>query len=327
MSRQTLGYLLICINAFCASMSVHAANTPAAYPEKTIRLVVGTPPGDSPDTSARLFATALSNQMGQSVVVDNRPGASHTIAFSTVAKAPPDGYTVGWGTFLLATSPILVPQLPYDPVKDLQMVMQTVYTPNLMAVTPSLPARSVSDLIAYAKRNPGQLSFASAGNASSLHLGMELFKLMTGTRMLHVPYKGSQLAIADVISGQVQVICDNIASIIPHVQANRVRALAVTSLKRSPMVPDLPTVNEAGVPGFVITPWGGPFTSAGLPRPLLMRLNAEFNVALQSPKIKEFYDSLGIERVGGTPEHFSELLKSEIVKWADVVKRTGAKLD
>lgn len=325
MVRKTLQFALVCMAAAWASTSALTAS--AAYPEKTIRMIVGTPPGDSPDISARLFASALSNQMGQTVLVDNRPGASHTIAFNLVAKASPDGYTVGWGTFLLATSPILLPKLPYDPVNDLQMVMQAVYTPNLMAVTPALPVKSVSDLISYAKQNPGRLSFASAGNGSSLHLGMELFKLMTGTRMLHVPYKGSQLAIADVISGQVHVICDNIASIVPHVQANRVRGLAVSSLKRSPMVPDLPTISEAGVPGFVITPFGGPFVPAGVPRPLLMRLNAEFNVALQSPKIKEFYDSLGNERVGGTPEQFSRLVKSELVKWAEVVRRTGAKLD
>jgi tripartite-type tricarboxylate transporter receptor subunit TctC len=299
----------------------------ADYPERPIRLIVPTPPGDSPDISARLFAAALANQMKQTIVVDNRPGASHTIAFNLVAKAPPDGYTVGWGTFLLATSPILIPNLPYDPVKDLQMIMQNVYTPNLLAVTLSLPVKSVPDLIAYARHDPAKLSFASAGNASSLHLGMELFKLMTGTQMVHVPYKGSQLAIAEVMSGQVQVICDNIASIISYVQTNRLRGLAVTSPKRSPMVPDLPTVSEAGVPGFVITPWGGAFAPAGLPRSILRRLNTEFNIALQSPKIKEFYDGLGIERVGGTPEQFSELVRTEVKKWAEVVKRTGAKLD
>jgi tripartite-type tricarboxylate transporter receptor subunit TctC len=328
MDLKALRYAFVFTGVFVLSTPpLYCLAADARYPERPIRLIVPTPPGDSPDISARLFAAALGNQMKQTIVVDNRPGASHTIAFNLVAKAPPDGYTIGWGTFLLGTSPILIPKLPYDPVKDLQMIMQAVYTPNLLAVTPSLPVKSVPDLIGYARQNPAKLSFASAGNASSLHLGMELFKLTTGTHMVHVPYKGSQLAIADVISGQVHVICDNIASIISYVQTNRLRGLAVTSPKRSPMVPDLPTVSEAGVPGFVITPWGGPFAPAGVPRPVLMRLNKEFNVALQSPKIKEFYDSLGIERIGGTAEEFSELVRNEVRKWADVVKRTGATLD
>jgi tripartite-type tricarboxylate transporter receptor subunit TctC len=326
--RKTLQHVLVFTNALFASTGlIYSPTASAEYPEKTVRLIVGTPPGDSPDISARLFANTLSNQMGQSVLVDNRPGASQTIAFNMVAKAPPDGYTIGWGTFLLATSPILIPKLPYDPVKDLQMVMQAVYTPNLMAVTPSLPVKSVADLINYAKQNPGRVSFGSVGSGSSLHLGMELFKIMTGTQMMHVPYKGAQLAIADVISGEVHVICDNIASIIPYIQSNRLRGLAVTGPKRSPMVAGLPTMSEAGVPGFIITPFGGPIAPAGIPRQLLLRLNTEFNVALESPKIKEFYGSLGIERVGGTPEHFAQLVKNEVAKWADVVKRTGAKLD
>ena len=328
MHRKTLRYALAFVSVLSISgMLLYHARAHARYPEKTIRLIVPTPPGDSPDISARLFAAALGTQMGQNVLVDNRPGASHTIAFDLVAKAPRDGYTIGWGTFLLATSPILLPKLPYDPVRDLQMIVQTVYTPNLMAVTLSLPVRSVADLIGYAKQNPGKLSFGSAGNGSSLHLGMELFKIMTGTQMLHVPYKGSQAAIADVLAGQVQVICDNIASVMPHIQANRLRGIAVTSLKRSPMVPDLPTMSEAGVPGFVITPWGGPIAPAGVPRDVLRRLNTEFNIALDNPKIKDFYGQLGIERVGGTPEEFSALVKNELTKWADVVKRTGAKLD
>ena len=299
----------------------------AAYPEKAIRMIVPTPPGDSPDISARLFGAAVASQLGQPVIVDNRPGASHTIAFDMVAKAARDGYTIGWGTFLLATSPILLPKLPYDPVKDLQMVMQATYTPNLMAVTPSLPVKSVPDLIAYAGQNAGRVSYGSAGNGSSLHLGMELFKILTRTEMIHVPYKGSQFAIADVIAGQVHVICDNIASVMPHVRANKLRPIAVTGPKRSPMMPELPTVIESGVPGFVITPWGGPIAPAGIPAHVLRRLNVEFNAALTAPRIKEFYEPLGIERVGGTPEEFARLVRNELVKWSDVVKRTGAKLD
>lgn len=326
--RKRLHRVLVVTTVLVLSASLLHSNVACAvYPEKSIRFIVPTTPGDSPDISARLFAAALSNQVGQSVVVDNRPGASHTIAFDMVAKAPRDGYTIGWGTFLLGTTPILLPKLPYDPVKDLQMVMQAVYTPNLMAVTLSLPVKSVSELIAYSKQNPGKVSFGSAGNGSSLHLGMELFKQMTGAQMMHVPYKGSQPAIADVLGGHVQVICDNIASIISYIQANRLRGLAVTSPKRAPILPDLPTMGEAGVPGFIITPWGGVIAPAGMPRAVLLRLNKEFNTALESPKIRDFYASLGIERVGGTPEQFTEHVSKEIAKWADVVKRTGAKMD
>ena len=312
--RRTLQYVFACSAAFCSLSSLAAT-----YPEKTIRLVVGTPPGDSPDTSARLFAAALSSQMGQTVLVDNRPGASHTIAFNLVAKSQPDGYTVGWGTFLLATSPLLVQNLPYDPVKDLQMIMQAVYTPNLLAVTPSLPVKSVSELIAHAKQNPGRLSFASAGNASSLHLGMELFKLMTGTHMMHVPYKGSQLAIADVISGQVQVICDNIASVVPHVQANRLRGLGVSTEKPSGALPGIPTIGET-VKGYDVVLWYGVFGPKGLPKDIVDLWNKGIAQALQAKELQDRMAAEGLEPAGGPPEQFRAVIKRDVEKWKRVVK-------
>ena len=314
--------------AFLIAACAFAAEATAAYPERPIRYVVPAAAGGAPDIMSRTFAAELSRQMAQQIVVDNRPGASGSIGTVVVARAAPDGYTMGAGNVLtLALNRSVLPKLPYDPDRDLQPVVRTTAVPNLLAVTLSLPVNSVQELIDYGKRNPDKLSFASAGSGSSVHVSAELFKLLTGTQMVHVPFKAAVLAIADVTAGRVHLMFDNIPSIGPHVQAGRLRGLAVTSAKRVPAYADLPTVAEAGVPGFEVTAWGGIVVPGGTPRRIVARLNGEFNRVFSMPHIRERIASFGSELVGGTPGELAEHVRKETAKWADVVKRAGVKVD
>ena len=309
-------------------MMGHAAYAVAAdYPARPIRFIIPSAPGGTPDIISRVVAAELSKQMGQQVVVDNRPGANGTIGMTLIARAAPDGYSIAYAPLsALGINPI-VTKVPYNTNKDLQMVTQLVFGQHLMTVNPLLPIKSVQELIDYAKSNPGKLYFGSAGGGSSQHIGMELFKLMTGTQMVHVPFKAIQQAITEVISGRIQMTFDNLASMVPHVRAGRVRAIGVTSLKRSPALPDLPTISEAGVPGFEVTTWSGVITPAGVPRAIIARLNAEVNKSLVSATAKDVLGGIGYDLVGGTPEQFADLVKKEVAKWTDVVKRSGAKVD
>jgi tripartite-type tricarboxylate transporter receptor subunit TctC len=244
-----------------------------------------------------------------------------------MARAQPDGYTIGYGAFPLATNPSLLAKLPYDVKKDFKMVILTNISPNVIAITPALPVKSVSDLIAYAKGHPDQLMFGSTGSGSTMNLSMELFKLMTGTRMVNVPFKGMQQVITEIIGGRLQLISDNVTSVLPHVTAGRLRALGVTGPRRIPLAPDIPTVAEAGVAGYEITAWGGYVAPAGTPGAIVARLNAEINKVIASPAIRERWLALGIEPVGGTPERFAEHVRTEMAKWTDVIKRAGIKGD
>jgi tripartite-type tricarboxylate transporter receptor subunit TctC len=309
-----------------ATLSISAAA--AEYPVRPIRFIVPIAAGSGPDINARLLASELGKQMGQQVVVDNRPGASSVIGMEMIVRAAPDGYTIGYGNAtVLAVVRNLQAQLPYDTDKDLQMVVQLGFTPNLLAVMVSLPVKSVQELIDYAKLNPGKLSYGSPGNGTSQHLSGEVFKRMTGTQMVHVPYKGVQQAITDVIGGQVQLVFPNVSVILPHVKAGRVRGLGVTSLTRSSAIPELPTISEAGVPGFEVTTWSGIVVPAGVPKAIVARLNAEFNKALALPALKEKFAANGYEPVGGTSEQFTALVKKEVVKWAKVIKDANIKPD
>ncbi len=299
----------------------------AAYPERPIRMIVPSAAGGQPDTNSRLVAAELGRQIGQQVVVDNRPGASSSIGFEAVARAQPDGYTIGYGGFPLATNPSLLARVSYDVNKDFRMVVLTNISPNVIAITPALPVNSVPELIAYAKRNPDQLLFGSSGSGGTMHLSMELFKLMTGTQMMHVPYKGMQLVITEIIGGRLHLLSDNVTSVLPHVTSGRLRALGVTGPRRIPLAPDIPTVAEAGVAGYEITAWGGYIAPAGTPGPVVTRLNAELNKVIASPAIRERWLALGIEPVGGTPERFAAHVKKETAKWTDVIKRAGIKGD
>ena len=302
----------------------------AGYPERPIRLIISSAAGGSPDVVMRIIAVELVRQMGQQIVIDNRPGAAQTIGTDMVVHAAPDGYTIGYANVVtLAINKSLLPkqQQPYDPDKDLVIVSQVLSTYNLLGVTNSLPVKSVKELIDYARKNPGKLSNASAGNGTTGHLGGELFKIMTGIQIVHVPYKGSPQGIADLIAGQVEVMFDNLTSISPHVKSGKLRGLGVSSLKRSPIFPDIPTIAEAGVPGYETNAWGGIVVPVGTPRAIVTKLNTEINTALRSPTLKERYAAIEAEPVGGTPEDFAAFVGKESAKWADVVKRSGAKLD
>jgi tripartite-type tricarboxylate transporter receptor subunit TctC len=301
------------------------ASAQAQYPNKPIRLIVPSAPGGLPDINARLIASELSKQMVQQVVVDNRPGAGGLLGYEMMAKAAPDGYNLGYATFALATNPSLVAKLPFDATRDFQMVIHQVSSPNVLATNLSLPVKSPRELIKYARANPGKLSFGSPGNGTSMHLSMELLKNMTGTQLLHVPYKGIQQAITDTIGGQLQVVCDNMGSILSHVKSGSLRGLGVTTLKRSALVPDLPTLAESGLPGYEMAPWSGYIFQTGVAREILLRLNAEINKALTSSIVLEKFAAQASTPVGGTPEQFAEHVRRETTKWAKVIKDAGIK--
>ncbi len=305
-----------------------AVGASAQYPEKPIRFVVPQAPGSATDTISRLVAPEMSKFLGQQVVVDNRPGGALTIGIDIVAKAPPDGYTIGMGPIgAMAITRHMVAKLPYNIERDLQPVAVVSKGHLLLAVSPSLPVNSVQELIVYAKQNPGKLLNASSSNGSPGHVGGELFKYMTGTDIVHVPYKGGAMAINDLIAGHVQVMWESLNSISPHARSGKVKALAVSGARRSPGFPDLPTIAEAGVPGYDAGTWTGVIAPAGLPRPVLDKLNAAVNAAIRSPLFVERFASIGDEPAGGTPEEFAELIRRDSAKWADVVKRSGAKID
>jgi tripartite-type tricarboxylate transporter receptor subunit TctC len=305
--------------------SVMAAES---YPVRPLRMIIPAAPGGSPDIAGRLIAAEMGRQMGQQVVVENRPGSAGVIGFEATARATPDGYTIGFASFPIATNPSIFSRLPYDALRDFQMVVQLASGLNLLTVSPALPVRSVQELVDLARKSPGKLSFGSSGNGTSMHLSMELFKQMTGTDILHVPYKAIQQAITDTISGQIHIVCDNMGSILPHVKAGRMRALGVTSPKRTPVVPDVPTVAEQGIPGYEITPWSGFMVPARVPREIVLRLNSEINKAIFSPVLTEkYFAAVGSTPVGGTPEQFAAHVRSEIAKWGRVLKAAGIRAE
>ena len=305
------------------SLFVIATCAPAAYPERPVRYILPSPASGGPDVIVRLIAAELSQSMGQQFVVDNRPGASGTIGTQLIARARPDGYTIGHGnTPTLAINRAVFVKLPYDPDRELQPVAQTTRTLNMLTVSMTLPVKSVSELIDYAKKNPGQLVYAVSSIGSTPHLSVELFKQMTGTQMRHVAILPAQ-AIAAIVMGQVHLWIQNITAVDQYVRTGRIRGLAVTSLRRSPAFPELPTVAESGLPGFEVLPWAGVVVPAGVPKEIVTRLNAEINKALTAPALQERLLPLGIEFVGGTPEQFADHIRKETVKWADVVRRAG----
>ncbi|MGH8642307.1 MAG: Bug family tripartite tricarboxylate transporter substrate binding protein [Burkholderiales bacterium] len=299
-----------------------------SYPERPLRYVIPSAAGGGPDTAARVVMAELGRRLGQQVVVDNRPGGSGTIGTEVIVRAAPDGYTIGHGNILtLGINRSVLPRLPYDLDRDLQPVVQMYATPNLLAVAPSLPVGSVRELIDYAKKNPDGLLYASTGSGSSIHVSGELFKLMTGTQMVHVPFKSAALAITDLTAGRVHVMFDNINSIGPHVKAGRLRGLGVTTLEQVPAFPELPTVAGSGVPGFEVTAWAGVIVPAKVPKAIVARLNAEINKTLASPTVREKLSGQGLELVGGTSDEFAGHIRKEAAKWAEVVKRAGVKVD
>jgi tripartite-type tricarboxylate transporter receptor subunit TctC len=322
-----MGVIMFRLAAVALAASV-AASAVAQYPDKPIRFVVPQAPGSATDTVSRILAPEMSKSLGQQVVVDNRPGGALTIGIDIVAKSPPDGYTIGMGPIgAMAITRHMVAKLPYNIERDLQPVALVTRGHLLLAVSPSLPVNSVQELIAYAKQNPGKLLNASSSNGSPGHVGGELFKYMTATEIVHVPYKGGAMAINDLIAGHVQVMWESLNSIAPHARSGKVKALGVSGARRSPGFPDLPTIAEAGVPGYEAGTWTGVIAPATLPRPVLDKLNAAVNAAIRSPLFVERFATIGDEPAGGTPEEFAELIRRDSAKWADVVKRSGAKID
>jgi tripartite-type tricarboxylate transporter receptor subunit TctC len=299
-----------------------------AYPARPVRFVVAFPPGGGTDIIARSIAQKLAERFAQQVVVDNRPGAGGNIGTDIVAKAAPDGYTMLMGSAgPLAINASLFGKMPFDPIKDLAPVTLAASTPNVLVVHPSLRATSVTELIALAKAKPGEINFASSGHGTPAHLAGELFNSMAGVKLVHVPYKGAAPALADLLGGQVQLMFSTMPPALPHVKDGKLRALAVTSSKRSPAKPDLPTVDEAALHGFEANTWHGVVVPAGTPAAIVARLNREIVAILHMPEIVERLSGQGAEALGSTPEEFAAYIRSETLKWARVVRDSGAKAE
>jgi tripartite-type tricarboxylate transporter receptor subunit TctC len=305
-----------------------AARAQSGWPSKPVRLVVPFVAGGSSDIVARSVQPRMQQALGQNVVVDNRPGANGAIAATEVARAPADGYTFMVGSIgVFAINAALYPKLPYDPAKDLEPLTLAVVTPNVLVAGGKFPADDVKSLVAYARKNPGRLSYASSGTGSSDHLSAELFKLQTDTFGVHIPYRGGAAAMADLIGGNVDVSFQNLGAAMGHIKAGRLKALGVTSEKRHPQLPDVPTVVEQGLPGFVVTSWQAFMAPRGLAPEIRARLHAELVAALSAPDVRERFATQGFDVVAGTPEQFSAFQREEIVRWTKVVKHKGVTPD
>ena len=319
MQRATWALILM---AFAGSLA-HAQS----YPVKPIRIVIPYPPGGGTDIVIRAVSGRLSERLGQPVVVDNRGGATGTIGSESVAHAAPDGYTLLAHTNAgITILPHLNKKLPYDPIKDFAPVTMAASSPYLMVVNPKVAATSVAQFIALAKAKPGELNYASSGNGASTHLAGLLFCQMTGVKMVHIPYKGSGPATTELLAGQVQMRFSSIPPVLQHVRSGRLRALAVTSMKRFALVPEVPAVAET-IPGFEVLSWYGVFAPTGTPAPIVKKLNADFAAALNSPDVKALLATDGSEVVASSPDYFGKVIKAEYARWAPVVKESGAKID
>jgi tripartite-type tricarboxylate transporter receptor subunit TctC len=311
----------------CLCMAALSPALAQTWPDKPIKFVMSAPAGSSIDVLGRTIADKLKDRLGQPVIVDNKPAAGGTVATSEVAKSAPDGYTMVLAfNGPLAITPLLS-KVPYDVHRDLAPVIITSSQPNVLAVTSQLPVKSVQELVAYAKANPGKLNFASVGNGSSSHLNAELLKSMAGIDIVHIPFNGSPPAVTATIQNETQMIFAVMQPLQPQIQAGKLRALAVTSAKRFPLLPDLPTIAESGYPGFEALAWNGVLVPAGTPKAVVQRLNAEINAVLKDPDVLQKMNALGFELVGGTPEELSILIKGESEKWVPVIKKAGVKIE
>jgi len=312
--------------AIALAVLTAAAAGADVYPSKPIRFVVAFPPGGGTDLVARTIAPRLAERLAQQVVVDNRPGAGGNLGTEIVAKSAPDGYTMLMGSVgPLAINASLFARMPFDPLKDLAPVTLAASTPNVLVVHPSLAVTTVQELIALAKARPGAINFASSGQGTPAQLAGDLFNSMAGVKMVHVPYKGSAPALADLLGGQVQVMFSTLPPALPHVTAGRLRALAVASLRRSPAAPQLPTLDETALPGFEATTWHGVMVPAGTPSAIVAKLHDDIVAVLRTPEIAERLSSQGAEAIGNAPEEFASYIRSETAKWAKVVRESGAK--
>jgi tripartite-type tricarboxylate transporter receptor subunit TctC len=316
--------LVIAIVSMAVGVSTAVAQ---AWPDRPIKFLMSAPAGSSIDVLGRAIADKLKDRLGQPVVVENKPAAGGTVATAEVAHSPPDGYTM----VLAFNGPLsfapLLQKLPYDVGKDLAPVIITSSQPNVLAVSATLPVRSIAELVAYAKANPGKLNYASVGNGSSSHLNMELFKSVAGFDAVHVPFNGSPPAVKSTVQNETQMIFAVMQPLQAQIQAGTLRALAVTTAKRFSLLPDLPSIAESGYPGFEALAWNGVLVAAGTPRPIVARLNTEMNAILKEPEMRQKMQGFGFDLVGGTPEEFGALISGETAQWAPVIKKVGLKVD
>lgn len=312
---------LLIAGLFAATALVHAQS----YPSRPLRLIVPTAPGGGTDFTGRLVAAKLSESLGQQVVVENRGGGGGSVGADNAAKSTPDGYTLLLGSIAThAVNPALYKKLPYDHLKDFAPVSLIGTVPNAMVVHPSVPVKSMQEFITYAKANPGKINYGSSGVGSPPHLSMELLRSITGINLVHVPYKGAGPALADLLGGQVQAMCTSLAGLINFIKSGRVRALGVTTAKRNPQLPDVPTIVESGVPGYEVTIWYGVFAPVATPKAIVQKLNAEMIKALNSPEMKERMALQGMDPAPSTPAELAAFVKAETVKWAKAAKDSGA---
>ncbi len=304
-----------------------AAAMAQTYPAKPIRFIVGFPPGGATDVVARAISQNMADALGQPVVVDNRAGAASNIAAEIVATSPKDGHTLFLGTVSFSVNRSLYKKLPYDALKDFAAVSQVTDTPFMFVAHPSLPVKSVKEFITFARTRPGQLDYASSGSGSGSHLFTVMFASMSGVKLTHVPYRGASFATTSVLSGETIFMFENIVTTLPLARAGRLRAFAVTTLKRAPAASDIPTIAEAGVPGYDANAWFGVFVPAGTPPAVINRLHAEISRIVKIPEIRDRFLALGAEPAGTTPDQFARFFRNEVAKWAKVVKESGAQVE
>lgn len=319
--------LLSIAAAIACGTALPAHAQTAAWPNKPVKLVVGYAAGGATDVIARIIGAKLGEQLGQSVVVDNRAGANSNTAAELVARSPADGYTLYVFTIANTINASLYDKLSYDPLKDFELIGLIAKIPNILVVNEKLPIKSVAEYVQFAKSDPNGITFASSGSGSSIHLSGEMFKMIANLKMLHIPYRGSAPAINDLLGGQVQSMFDNTPSALPHVRAGKLRAIAITSAQRSTLLPDVPTVAESGFPGFDVQSWFGLAAPAGTPRAVVDRLNAELGKVLESPEVRERLINLAATPSPGTPAQFRSFATAEVKRWQDVVKQSGAKAE
>lgn len=321
--RAVLGKIIIGL-VLCMQSALVPAQT---FPVKSVRWIVPFPPGGAADISSRVIGQKLTERWGHQVIIDNRPGAGGNLGTELAARTAPDGYTVVLVPATFTTYPSLVRKPLFDPVKDFTPITLVSSSPLMLVVHPSLPVRSVRELVALAKARPGQLNYASSGIGASAHMAAELFKSMTRTRIVHVPYKGQPPAIVDLVSGQVQLMFPNIPSALPQIKAGRLRPLAVTTSGRSVLFPEMPTVAESGIPGFEVTQWGGLVTAAGVPAAIAGKFQKDVSAVLNQPDVKQSLLDHGFETVGNTPAQFAEFIRTEISKWAEIIAEAGIRAE
>jgi tripartite-type tricarboxylate transporter receptor subunit TctC len=319
---ESVSMVRLCLLALALAAGNVAAQ---GYPNKPVRIVVPSSAGGGTDIVARIMAPRLTERLGQQVIVDNRPGAGTMIGIEVAAKSPPDGYTLLMGLSTLAINPAMYKKVPYDTLRDFAPISQLIAAPNMLVVHPSVPAKTVKELIAFARARPGQLNFASAGQGTNPHLSMELFMSMTGTQMVHIPYKGLAPGIVDLIAGHVSVSAATMLTGLPHVRTGRLRCLGTTGAKRAAVLPDIPTVSEAGVPGYEASQWYGLLAPAQTPKEVIARLHGELIRILQVPEMRERLIADGTDPVGSNPDEFGRYIREEIAKWAKVAKAAGIK--